>query len=47
MSLNNQTILITSSGYFAVVCPDEAHIPQLAVDEPEAVKKVVVKVSVK
>ena len=32
------------SGYFAVVFPDDAHIPQLAVDEPEAVKKVVVKV---
>ena len=34
------------SGYFAVVIPDDAHIPQLPVDEPEAVKKVVVKVPV-
>ena len=34
------------SGYFAVVFPDDAHIPQLAVAEPEAVKKVVVKVPV-
>ena len=32
------------SGYFAVVFPDDAHIPQLAVGEPEAVKKVVMKV---
>ena len=34
------------SGYFAVVFPDDAHIPQLAVGEPEEVKKVVVKVPV-
>ena len=34
------------SGYFAVVFPDDAHIPQLAVAEPEGVKKVVVKVPV-
>ena len=34
------------SGYFAVVFPDDAHIPQLAVGEPEPVKKVVVKVPV-
>ena len=34
------------SGYFAVVFPDDAHIPQLAVGEPEGVKKVVVKVPV-
>ncbi len=34
------------SGYFAVVFPDDAHIPQLAVGEPKPVKKVVVKVPV-
>ena len=34
------------SGYFAVVFPDDAHIPQLAVAEPEAVKKIVMKVPV-
>ena len=34
------------SGYFAVVFPDDAHMPQLAVGEPEWVKKVVVKVPV-
>jgi len=33
-------------GYFAVVFPEDAHIPQLAVEEPEAVKKVVMKVPV-
>ena len=45
MSQNNQTILITCFGYFAVVFPDDAHIPQFAVGEPEVVTKVV-KVSV-
>ena len=34
------------SGYFAVVFPDDAHIPQLDVGVPEGVKKVVVKVPV-
>ena len=34
------------SGYFAVVFPDDAHIPQLAVGEPDGVKKVVMKVPV-
>lgn len=34
------------SGYFAVVFSDDANIPQFAVGEPEAVKKVVVKVPV-
>ena len=34
------------SGYFAVVFPDDAHIPQLAAGEPGEVKKVVVKVPV-
>ena len=34
------------AGYFAVVFPDDAHIPQLVVGEPGEVKKVVVKVEV-
>ena len=32
------------SGYFAVLFPDDGHMPGLAVGEPGAVKKVVVKV---
>ena len=35
------------AGYFAVVFPDDAHIPQLAVDTPAEVKKIVMKVPVK
>jgi len=34
-------------GYFAVVFPDDAHIPQLAVDTPAPVKKIVIKVPLK
>ena len=32
------------AGYFAVVFPDDAHIPQLAVGTPVPVKKIVLKV---
>lgn len=32
------------AGYFAVVFPDDAHIPQLAIDTPAPVKKIVLKV---
>ena len=34
-------------GYFAVVFPDDAHIPGLACGEPAAVRKLVMKVPVK
>ena len=34
------------AGYFAVVFPDDAHIPQLAVGTPAEVKKIVMKVPV-
>lgn len=34
------------SGYFAVVFPDDAHIPQLAIDDSEVVKKMVLKIPV-
>ena len=47
MSHNNQALLITGSGFFAVVFPDDAHIPQLAVGTPAEVKKIVMKVPVK
>ena len=34
------------AGYFAVLFPDDGHMPGLAVGKPEAVKKLVVKVPV-
>lgn len=33
-------------GYFAIFFPQDGHMPQLSVDEPEMVKKVVVKVEI-
>lgn len=41
-----QTMTI-GGGYFAIFFPQDCHMPQLCVDEPEMVKKVVVKVAVK
>jgi len=35
-----------SAGYFAIFYPEDAHMPGLAVEGPESVKKVVVKVRV-
>lgn len=40
-----QTMTI-GGGYFAIFFPQDGHMPQLCVDEPEMVKKVVVKVEV-
>lgn len=40
-----QTVTI-GGGYFAIFFPQDGHMPQLCVDEPEMVKKVVVKVAV-
>lgn len=34
-------------GYFAIFFPQDGHMPQLCVDEPQMVKKVVVKVAVR
>lgn len=36
--------LTLTEGYFAILWPEDAHMPCLAVDEPEPVVKVVVKV---
>ena len=33
-------------GYFAILFPGDGHMPQLSVDEPAAVKKIVVKVKI-
>lgn len=38
--------MIIGNGYFAIFFPHDCHMPQLCVDEPQMVKKVVVKVAV-
>ena len=38
--------MIIGNGYFAIFFPQDGHMPQLCVDKPEIVKKVVVKVAV-
>lgn len=38
--------LILGNGYFAVLFPQDGHMPQLCIDEPVPVKKVVVKVRI-
>ncbi len=38
--------LILGNGYFAIFFPQDGHMPQLCVDKPESVKKVVVKVRI-
>ena len=40
-----QTMTI-GGGYFAIFFPQDGHMPQLCVDEPKMVKKVVVKVEI-
>ena len=43
---HESTNLILQPGYFAVFYPQDGHMPQLCVDEPQMVKKVVVKVEI-
>lgn len=38
--------MIIGDGYFAIFFPQDGHMPQLCVDEPMQVKKVVVKVEI-
>ena len=38
--------LFLGNGYFAILFPQDGHMPQLCVDEPQNVKKVVVKVKI-
>lgn len=38
--------LILGNGYFAIFFPQDGHMPQLCVDNPEPVKKVVIKVRI-
>lgn len=45
--VNSQTPEMTiGNGYFAIFFPQDGHMPQLCVDEPIKVKKVVVKVEI-
>jgi len=38
--------LILGNGYFAIFFPQDGHMPQLCVENPEPVKKVVIKVRI-
>lgn len=38
--------LLIGNGYFAILYPQDGHMPQMCVKEPTAVKKVVVKVKI-
>lgn len=38
--------LLLGDGYFAIFFPQDGHMPQLCVDKPEPVKKVVIKVRI-
>lgn len=38
--------LSLTSGYFAIFFPQDGHMPQLCVDEPQIVRKIVVKVEI-
>lgn len=38
--------MIIGNGYFVIFYPQDGHMPQLSVDNPELVKKVVVKVEI-
>lgn len=44
-SIKPQELLI-GNGYFAILYPQDGHMPQMSVKEPTAVKKVVVKVKI-
>lgn len=41
------TELRLGNGYFVILFPDDAHEPQLCIDGPQPVRKIVVKVAVK
>ena len=44
---NTQTQeMIIGNGYFAIFFPQDGHMPQLCVDKPQMVKKVVIKVEI-
>ncbi len=40
------TEMVVGNGYFAIFFPQDGHMPQLCIDAPQSVKKVVVKVKV-
>lgn len=43
---NKPQEMVIGNGYFAIYHPQDGHMPQLCVDEPQLVKKVVVKVEI-
>lgn len=46
-SNTNPIEMTLGNGYFAIFYPQDGHMPQLCVDKPEAVKKVVIKVRIR
>ncbi len=44
--LSPSTLVLQPMSYFAIFFPQDGHMPQLCVNEPEKVKKVVVKVRI-
>ncbi len=45
-SKSQPTEMVVGNGYFAIFFPQDGHMPQLCIDAPQPVKKVVVKVKV-
>lgn len=40
------TDLMLGNGYFAILFPDDGHAPQVCINQPETVKKIVIKVKI-
>lgn len=45
-NIHEQSNLSLQPGYFAIFFPQDGHMPQLCIDEPKMVKKIVVKVGI-
>ncbi|WP_420188081.1 YhcH/YjgK/YiaL family protein [Bacteroides pyogenes] len=45
-SKKNTTDYVVGNGYFLLVCPQDAHIPQLCVGAPELIKKITIKIEI-
>lgn len=44
--VDNTSDFVLGDGYFAILFPDDAHEPQLCVNQPMSVKKIVVKIKI-
>ena len=44
--VDNESVLLMTPGHFAILMPNDVHRPAWAVDAPEAIRKVVMKVRV-